>query len=269
MNNSSNSSLFRAAAKAALYVFLFLGMQGAATVVYVILAVLFGGDANELLKSGDTLIAISIFADVFCVAAVFFTEVIRKRDPLETLRIKKMPLGPVAPIAICAVSFCTLMLLALNMIPFPQSWVDSYNESSSSIVSGNTILTVIFTVIVAPIAEEVIFRAMVYGSLGRKMNPYLAAAITSAVFGLMHGSIIWFMYATLLGMIINVIFIRVDSIAAPILFHVIFNVIGTTCAGIVELSGGIKIALLCISLIASAVSLGFVLCFTKTADKND
>lgn len=266
MNNSSNSSLFRASAKAVLYVFLFLGMQVAATLVYMILAIMFGGDANELLKSGDTLIAISIFADVFCVAAVFFTEVLQQRDPIETLSIKKISLRLIVPIAICAVSFCALMLLALNMIPFPQSWVDSYNESSSSIVSGNALLAVIFTIIAAPIAEEVIFRAMVYGSLRGKMNKYLAASITSAVFGFMHESIIWFFYAALLGMIINVIFIRTDSIAAPILFHIIFNVIGTTCAGIVELCGGIKIALLCASFVITVASFVFILRLTKRRD---
>lgn len=263
MNNSSNSSLFRAFAKAAFYLILFLGMQIVATVVYMTLGALFGNDVNSMTQSGDAMIAISVFADVFCVVAVLIIELTRQNDPLESMRIKSFRPILIAPIVICAISFCTLMLLALNMIPFPQEWVDSYNESSSSIVSENTLLTIIFTMIVVPVAEEVIFRAMVYGSLGREMNAYLAATITSVLFGAMHGTIIWFLYAFILGMIINVIFIRVDSIAAPIIFHIIFNIIGTSCAAIVEFSGAIKIALLCASFVFATTSFIFILLLTK------
>ena len=43
-------------------------------------------------------------------------------------------------------------------------------------------------VVVAPAAEELIFRGVIYGEM-RKVNPYLATIIVSLMFGIAHGQL--------------------------------------------------------------------------------
>ena len=52
--------------------------------------------------------------------------------------------------------------------------------------AGNIILTFISLVILPPIAEEIIFRGLIYSNLRKKMKMWLAAIITSLLFAAGH-----------------------------------------------------------------------------------
>ena len=59
--------------------------------------------------------------------------------------------------------------------------------------------------------------------LNQNMNSWVAIIISSVVFGAMHGTIIGFLYATAIGVIMGWLYIKFDSVLPSALFHIAFN----------------------------------------------
>ena len=116
---------------------------------------------------------------------------------------------------------------AMAIIPFPVEWVNSYIESSSVLADANVVVSIIVTVISAPIVEEVTFRGFMYGQLKGGMPMFAAMLISSWVFGMVHGDLIWFMYAFLLGIVLTYIGEKCGALTAPIIVHMAFNLFGS------------------------------------------
>lgn len=95
-------------------------------------------------------------------------------------------------------------------------------------VVGNMSLpaTIIIVVILAPIAEELVFRKMlvdrVYG-----YGELLAALTSGLMFGLFHGNFQQFCYAFGLGVFFSFIYIRTGRIIYTIIFHMCINFLGS------------------------------------------
>lgn len=124
-----------------------------------------------------------------------------------------------------ALNFATTFIL--SVIPFPKAWWDEYNAQASAMVETDLWATVVLSVIVAPILEEIVFRGLVHTRLKRCM-PMLAAMIVSAwLFGVMHGAMIWFIYASVFGFVLAWVYEKYKSLLAPILLHLGFNLCGT------------------------------------------
>lgn len=155
---------------------------------------------------------------------------VRKKKIGVEVGLKKIDVKAILPIVLGAVALNIVISLALNLIPFPESWIESYAANSSSLQDGNVIINWISVVIMAPLIEEIVFRGLMYSRLKQGM-PALAAAILSAlVFGAVHGTIIWFLYAFVLGMVLVWCVEKYQSLTASILFHAAFNLTGQLLA---------------------------------------
>ncbi|MBQ2810417.1 MAG: CPBP family intramembrane metalloprotease [Clostridia bacterium] len=113
--------------------------------------------------------------------------------------------------------------LILNIIPFPASWIEMQNQSADIIISSPLFIQIIGVAIMAPLAEEIIFRACIQGTLERGLPAWASILITSVIFGLMHGTPISFIYATTLGILMGWLYHAFKSIVPSMLFHFGFN----------------------------------------------
>ncbi len=98
---------------------------------------------------------------------------------------------------------------------------DSFYEHVSVVV-----LLGISAVLVAPIMEEVFFRGFLVGALSRAWSAPIALLGSSAVFAALHfdvGSMIPF---ALIGLVFGALYLRTKSVAAPVIAHLGFNVVG-------------------------------------------
>lgn len=86
-----------------------------------------------------------------------------------------------------------------------------------------TITIFAFAVIVAPITEELIFRAGIYRFLKSKGHPYMALALSSLLFAVVHFNLTSFLPLFLLGMLLARSYERTGNILTPIAFHAVFN----------------------------------------------
>ncbi len=105
----------------------------------------------------------------------------------------------------------------------PVSWVDALEENTKLMQQSNYVTMFIAIAIVAPLAEEIIFRACVQSALHKGITRWPAIIASSLVFGLMHGNPIGIIYATLLGFFMGWLFSQFDSIFPSMIFHLAFN----------------------------------------------
>jgi membrane protease YdiL (CAAX protease family) len=84
-----------------------------------------------------------------------------------------------------------------------------------------------YGVLVAPIAEETLFRGCLYpalrGALGGR--PWIAMAVTSAMFSAVHGNLLAAVPLFGLAFVLNVVFERTDSLMACVVAHGTHNAV--------------------------------------------
>ena len=114
--------------------------------------------------------------------------------------------------------------MVISNLPWPQEWIDAYATNSASV--DGSVMSWITAVVMAPVLEEIVFRGLVYTRLKKGMPIIVAVILASFIFGLCHGTAIWIIYATALGLVLIWVFEKYQSLTASILFHFAFNAMG-------------------------------------------
>ena len=108
-----------------------------------------------------------------------------------------------------------------------QSFINSstYQDSMTRITEGKSLLMMIFWMgIVAPAAEEMIFRWLIYLRLRDWLKMPVAAVISGLIFGIYHGNIVQGIYASILGTAFAWILEMSGNIYSSMLLHMGANI---------------------------------------------
>lgn len=122
-----------------------------------------------------------------------------------------------------AMNFLTLAFI----VSLPEEIAKSYQQSSSVLVGGGFIITLIGTVLAAPVVEEIIFRGLILDRLKKGIPVTAAIIISSLLFGLAHGQIVWICYTTVFGVVLAYLYHKTGSIGATITAHLTYNLTST------------------------------------------
>lgn len=152
----------------------------------------------------------------------------KHRTSLSVLGLKRLPtwtdilLTPAAMIIYLLVS-SVLIVTASNIMP----WID-INQSQDTGFNGISfgveyILAFIALVIIAPVAEEVIFRGYLYGNLRKNISVWWAIIITSVLFGFVHGAWNLAIDTFALSVVLCLLREKTGSLWSPILLHMAKN----------------------------------------------
>ena len=136
------------------------------------------------------------------------------------------------------------MLISISGLP---NLSPTYQELSKLIYTGNFFLELLTAGIVVPVLEELVFRGIIFKRLSAIVKLPWAIIISSVIFGIVHGNLVQFVYATLLGAVMCFVYIRCKTILAPILLHMTANTISvllSDCKPIAELMENPFISLL-------------------------
>lgn len=126
------------------------------------------------------------------------------------------------------------LILALNFftLAFVNIFGDkfeSYKSVSEGLVNARTsIFSMLVILVIAPVFEEIFFRGIIFNELKSNMNVVLALVIQGVLFGIFHGNILQAIYASLLGVVLGVIYMWTGSIWSNILGHFLYNILGST-----------------------------------------
>ncbi len=122
-----------------------------------------------------------------------------------------------------SLQFLISMCLSAVYPILPQKLADQYTELMEQLIGGNIWLSLFVTVILAPLAEELLFRGVTMRK-AQKIMPFMAANVLQAVlFGIYHMNWIQGVYAFVLGMILGFTAEYFHSVWASILLHAFIN----------------------------------------------
>ena len=93
--------------------------------------------------------------------------------------------------------------------------------------NSNVLLTIISTVLIGPIIEELMFRGYIYNSLKKEYSIKKSCIITSILFALCHFNFIQMIYTFLFSLILINVFEKYKSIKYPIFMHMVSNLTTT------------------------------------------
>ena len=113
------------------------------------------------------------------------------------------------------------VLLLLHL----EQYSKAYQEAVKALYSPGLLEQIFVTCISVPIIEELLFRGVVFKVLRRWIPFAFAMLISSVLFGLYHGNLVQFIYATICGLMLAYFYERYRSIIAPIIAHIAMNLV--------------------------------------------
>ncbi|NLM49563.1 MAG: CPBP family intramembrane metalloprotease [Clostridiaceae bacterium] len=165
--------------------------------------------------------------------------------------------NPVRFLDVISIIFSVLSLSGIvsfivTKIPIVRKWGEQAEEYFNFIEKENALLVILAVVVAGPIAEEVLFRGLVYSELVNAKMPKALAIITQGVlFGIMHGNLYQISYATVIGIVLGVILEKSKSIYVTVLIHIFYNF----SSGIIMELVPVNIIMLLVSILLLAISL--------------
>lgn len=195
----------------------------------------------------ERLMEMTFVAGIVSLFIYWLVFLIRKKKFTKEICLRKIPVSGILPIAIMAAAFNIITTVVISFIPWPQEWMDSYIQNSSAI-DGSLMawLTAVFT---APILEEIIFRGLIYTRLKKGFPVAAAAVITSVIFAIAHGTIIWMIYTFIFSLVLIWIFEKFQSLTASIILHMFYNLSGMALSLIPEDAGVLILILFVVSIV--------------------
>jgi len=108
----------------------------------------------------------------------------------------------------------------LHLQPGPQVVIQKLLDGVSQAHQWYFLLVAVF---LAPLAEELLFRGILYPTLKRYIYPPLAVLLTSVLFAITHQNLMALVPLTFLAFVMCIIYERTQNLLAPIITHAVFN----------------------------------------------
>lgn len=146
----------------------------------------------------------------------------------EALGIRKYyEKAPLYLFAFAAVLGIVTCLLGNNLIlvSIREIISESFDEVAEEIYQGNILVELLSLGIIVPIAEEVIFRGLIYPRLRERYSVVVSALLMAFGFAVFHGNLLQGIYAFFMSLLLIYVYERYHSLLAPIIFHIAANLI--------------------------------------------
>ena len=136
----------------------------------------------------------------------------------------KLTAGEVTLIFVMGAAFSQFANMFVALL---QSFIDyqEYQETMDQITGNKSLgFLIICMGVIAPIAEEVVFRWLIYLRLRDYMKMGVAAVISGLIFGIYHGNLVQAVYASILGMVFACFLELTGNLWTSVLLHMGANI---------------------------------------------
>jgi len=116
-----------------------------------------------------------------------------------------------------------LVFLLLGVEPDRQEAVELFQGSISRREVALAIALLGFAIVVAPLLEEILFRAILYRWLAARFGVVAGATLSGLLFGLVHGSFSALLPIALLGILLALLLERTGNLWSCVALHSVFN----------------------------------------------
>ncbi len=185
---------------------------------------------KDILNSALVQTVYSAIIYILCLVITIFVpwKIAKDKTTRDELGLRGLPTW--TDILLAPIGFIVFMLVAVFMVSLMTvllpgiDWSQEQNVGFNSLISGGDfLLAFISLVVIAPVAEEVIFRGWLYGKLRAKIPAIPAMIVVSLLFGIVHGQ--WNVGVTVFVMSIAMCTMReiTGTIWGGILIHMLKN----------------------------------------------
>lgn len=185
---------------------------------------------EELRKRGEAACAARVIAKAAKAAGRAEGEDNKAGKMTNTVNGKPRRVGSMA--AFTVVLACCASL-GLNALLTMTGFVDSsqtYQEVADRQYGVAFVLGLVLYGIISPLAEEVVFRGVIYNRLRRFYGPLIGIVVSGIFFGAFHGNLVQGVYGACLGMLMAYLYERSGNFCIPVLFHAVANLAVYTTA---------------------------------------
>lgn len=146
------------------------------------------------------------------------------KDYLRKINLKEI--CSVVATQLCLSMGISLLLIGLVYFLFPDILNKLLSQSSISEVSsyGSLLISMLITVVGAPLMEELFFRAVIFKRISRKFNIYVGMILSSLIFGLLHIDLA-IIGAFIFGIACCILYIKYKNILIPMTVHFFNNLL--------------------------------------------
>lgn len=119
----------------------------------------------------------------------------------------------------------------INLVEYSgvfQSAFDKFAETTSLITEGSFFSAFLVAGIIAPFAEEFLFRGVIYRTLNRYFSIITSILVQAILFGIFHGNMVQGVYATFLGIVFGYITYKSKSLWPAVIAHMSNNILALT-----------------------------------------
>lgn len=113
--------------------------------------------------------------------------------------------------------------IAVNLIPWPEELLETYLTESGALTTAQPVLDFLAVVLIGPLVEEVLFRGIIYDALCTIVPAGAAVIFQGMLFGSVHSTMIWMLYALFMGCVLGYVRKRCGSLRPCVLMHMAFN----------------------------------------------
>lgn len=171
---------------------------------------------------------VQAMSGLYMIAHCWRKEKKKGTDYLQASGFKNFSIPKQELLLLCGLGFLLNCFVGgvINLIPFSTETAESYRKMSAAPIEGvNPFLAFFVISIAAPVIEETFFRGTLLRRLAGEVPPLYALVLVSLIFGLMHGQIIWILYASVLGLVLGLIYLCYGSIYPSMVVHICFNLV--------------------------------------------
>ncbi len=172
---------------------------------------------TELLNT--VLIPVLTISNLFVIIIIIF-KIFRDFKKKNIVVVKKIKLPEIFKYIGLGVLINFVISLFISFLP--TNLIESHEAATSFALNGNPFLLVLASGILAPLAEELVFRYGMQKNL-IKINPIFGIVFQAFLFGLLHGNLVQSSYAFLLGLIFGTIDYKKGNILYSIILHIAIN----------------------------------------------
>ncbi|MBU3135193.1 CPBP family intramembrane metalloprotease [Clostridium gasigenes] len=155
---------------------------------------------------------------------------LRKKKLSEELRFKKTKASNYWVALLLGVSVYLFNIGFISLLSKAGLFKGSFyalEKNMSFIGESNIFLTILVVGIVAPFAEELLFRGIIYKTLSKSMSIPAVIIIQGVLFGVYHMILVQAIYATLLGILFGYVTYKTKSLWPAIIMHMVNNTVST------------------------------------------
>lgn len=207
-----------------LFGFVMLFIADKSEAFFNIMFVADASDAEKLAISGNGNAIIQMLS-LICVVVVLY-KIGNGKECLE--RVKKDSRTYSAGEWVVWMGISVALALGLNMWFVSAGLLEAsagYQEAATNLYAVGIPAGLLLYGIFTPLAEELLFRGIIFTEMKGFMKKFGSALLASALFGAFHGNAIQFIYGAILGMVLSYAFHYSGQFIVPVAIHSVVNIL--------------------------------------------